>query len=249
MSSRLAGKTAFVTAAGQGIGRAIAEAFAREGAWVAVGYRRRADEARSTLDAVRLGGGDGDLYPVDVRERAEVTRAVDALLAARGRVDVVVNCAGVARDNLFAQMTEEEFDDVVRTNLYGAMHVTRAVVRAMMAARRGSVVNVASVAGLRASVGQSNYAASKGGLLALTTSLAAELAPAGLRVNAVVPGLINAGMVTRTDPRAMARAKERIPMGRLGDAAEVARATLFLASDDASYITGQALVVDGGLSL
>lgn len=246
---RFAGRSVLVTGASRGLGRAIAVGFAREGAWVAVGYRRREDEARATLDAVRAAGGDGETVAVDVREREATERAVASVLAARGRLDVAVACAGVARDQLFAAMTEEAFDDAVRTNLYGTMHLCRAAVRPMLAARGGALVTVASVAGLRASPGQANYAASKGGILALTTTLAAELAPQGVRVNAVVPGLIAAGMVTRTDPGALARVRARIPMGRLGEADDVARAVLFLASDDARYVTGQALVVDGGLSL
>lgn len=246
---RLAGRTALVTGGGRGLGRAIAVECAREGAWVAVGYRRRAEEARAALAAVRDAGGDGELCAFDVREAAEVERAVAALLASRGRIDAVVNCAGVARDNHFARMTLEEWDDVMRTNLHGCVHVTRAVVRSMMAAGGGAVVNVASVAGMRASPGQANYAASKGAVLALTATLAAELGPSRVRVNALVPGLIAAGMVARVDPREIERRRERIPLGRLGEASEVGRAAVFLLSDDASYVTGQSLVVDGGLSL
>lgn len=246
---RLAGRTVLVTGGGRGVGRAIAVECAREGAWVALGCRRRVEEAARALAEVREAGGDGEVCAFDVRDASAVDRAVAALLASRRRVDAVVNCAGVTRDNLFARMTLEEWDEVVRTNLDGCAHVTRALVRPMIAAGGGAMLNVASVAGLRASPGQASYAASKGAVLALTATLAAELGPSRIRVNALVPGLIAAGMVSRVDPREIERRRERIPLGRLGEAREVGRAATFLLSDDASYITGQALVVDGGLSL
>jgi 3-oxoacyl-[acyl-carrier protein] reductase len=185
----------------------------------------------------------------DVREASSVDAAVQRVLERRGRIDVVVNNAGVARDELFAVMQPESWSEVLRTNLDGTFNVCRAVTRPMMANKRGAIVNVGSIAGQRASKGQVNYAASKGGVLALTTSLAAELAPKGIRVNAVVPGLCSVGMVEAVDRRVIDAKKAHIPLGRLGTADDVARVVLFLASDDSAYVVGQAIVVDGGLGL
>ena len=162
---------------------------------------------------------------------------------------MVVNNAGIAADELFPVMQRESWRQVLATNLDGTFNVCRAVARPMMGKKRGAIVNVASIAGQRASVGQVNYAASKGGVLALTQSLAAELAPRGIRVNAVVPGLCSTGMAEALDRRVLEARRAHIPLGRPGTGEEIARAVLFLASDDASYIVGQALVVDGGLTL
>jgi 3-oxoacyl-[acyl-carrier protein] reductase len=246
---RFEGATVLVTGASRGLGRGIATAFGREGAFVWVGYRVQAAAAQETLAAVREAGGDGAAVALDVSDAARVDAAVDELLGQRPALDVVVNNAGVARDELFPVMQRESWRQVLATNLDGTFNVCRAVARPMMGRKRGAIVNVASVAGQRASVGQVNYAASKGGVLALTQSLAAELAPRGIRVNAVVPGLCAAGLVETLDRRVVEARKQHIPLRRLGTADEVARAVLFLASDDAAYIVGQALVVDGGLTL
>ncbi|MEZ4336840.1 MAG: SDR family oxidoreductase [Sandaracinaceae bacterium] len=176
-----------------------------------------------------------------------VRDAVGGLLERRGRIDLLVCSHGVVRDGLFAMAPERDWLEVIDANLTGAMRCARAVVRPMMGAGGGACVFVASVAGLRASPGQAGYAASKGGLLALTRTLAAELGPKHIRVNAVVPGLIDAGMVKRMDRRRRDERLAHVPLGRLGEAREVADAVEFLAS--AGYVTGQALVVDGGLSL
>jgi 3-oxoacyl-[acyl-carrier protein] reductase len=246
---RFEGRSVLVTGASRGLGRAIAEAFAAEGAHVGVGYLARTAEAERTLEAVRAAGGDGALYRLDVRSQPEVEGAVQALVAARGAIDVLVNNAAVARDGHAALMPAEDFAEVLSVNLLGAFHGTRAALRPMLAARRGAIVNVASLAAVRASPGQANYAASKGGLLAFTRTVAAEVARGGVRVNAVVPGLLATGLGARLDRRVVEARRQAIPAGRLGDGAEVARAVLFLASDEASYVVGQALVVDGGLSL
>ena len=198
---------------------------------------------------MREAGGDGNLLAADARDRAAVVAAVDRVTLERGGLDVLVNNAGLAGDEPFAMMAQESWDDVIAVNLDGVFHFCRAAVRPMLARKRGAIINVASVAGLRASVGQANYAASKGGVLALTRTLGAELAPRGIRVNAVVPGLIAAGMAARLDRRVAERARAAIPLGRFGAAEEVAKVVVFLASDDAAYVVGQALVVDGGLSL
>lgn len=237
-----------MTGASRGLGRGIAEAFAREGARVGIGYRVRKDEAERTLAQVTAGGGTGSLLALDVRD-PESVEASFAEFARDAELDVLVNCAAVVRDQLFAMMSTEYWEQVIAANLTGTYHCCRAAVPRMMARRRGAIVNVASVAGLRASPGQSNYAASKGGILALTSTLAAELAPRGIRVNAVVPGLLTTGMGQRLDRRIAESRQAAIPLGRFGAADEVARAVLFLASDDASYVVGQSLVVDGGLSL
>jgi 3-oxoacyl-[acyl-carrier protein] reductase len=246
---RFEGATVLVTGASRGLGRAIAVAFAREGAFVWVGYRVQVAQAEQTLALLREAGGDGAAVALDVRDAEAVNAAVTGLLAQRPGLDVVVNNAGIARDALFPVMPRDSWQQVLATNLDGTFNVCRAVARPMMAKKRGAIVNVASVAGQRASVGQVNYAASKGGVLALTQSLAAELAPRGIRVNAVVPGLCAAGLVETLDRRVVDARKQHIPLGRLGTAEELAKAVLFLASDDAAYVVGQALVVDGGLTL
>lgn len=242
------GRTVLVTGASRGLGRAIALAFAARGAYVCVGYRTREDKARETLAAMKESGGDGELACFDIRDPQAVDAAIRGIVGSRGGLDVLVNNAGIARDALFAMMTAKDWSDTVGTNLEGTFNCCSAAVKSMISRRSGAIVNVASVAGQHASPGQSNYAASKGGLLAMTKTLAAEMAPYGIRVNAVVPGLLSAGMAARLDHRVLDAKKKQIPLGRLGEASEVAEVAVFLASDAASYIVGQAIVVDGGLT-
>lgn len=248
MTARFSGRTVLVTGASRGIGRAIAAAFGAEGAWVAVGCRTHVDEAESTLTAIRGTGGDGRVTRFDVRDRAEVDAAVATVAAERGAFDVVVNAAGIADDALFAVASPGSWGDVIRTDLDGVFHVCQAVLRPMLGRRRGAIVNVASIAALRASPGQAAYASAKAGVVALTRTLAAEVAGRNVRVNAVLPGLIATGIAARLSPEVARQKTERIPLGRFGEADEVARVVLFLASDDASYLIGQAIAVDGGLS-
>jgi 3-oxoacyl-[acyl-carrier protein] reductase len=247
--NRFADKTVVVTGASRGLGRAIAVAFAGEGAYVYVAFRNRADDAAQTLELMAGVGGPGAALPFDVRDRDAVTEAFARVQRERAGLDVLVNNAGLARDALFPLMGADDWQEVIDVNLSGTFACTSAAVRLMLVRRTGAIINVASAAGIRAAVGQVNYSASKGGVLALTRSLAAELAPRGVRVNAVVPGLLSTGMAARLDHRIAAEQRARIPLGRPGSAEEVARAVLFLASDDASYIVGQCLPVDGGLTL
>lgn len=246
---RFENRTVLVTGGARGLGRAIAVAFAAEGAFVYVGYRSHESDAGQTLEQARAAGGSGAVLGFDTQQPAAVGAAVEQILSERGGLDALVNNAAIARDEPFALMSEEAWSEVLSVNLGGVFHCCRAVARPMMARKRGAIVNVASVAGWRASPGQSNYAASKGGVVALTQTLAAELAPRGVRVNAVVPGLLSTGMAARLDRRVLERKAAGIPLQRLGTGEEVASAVLFLASDEASYVTGHALVVDGGLSL
>ena len=247
--SASAARTVIVTGASRGLGRAMATAFGARGDFVYVGFGAGEAEAEETLERVHEAGGDGAILQADARDRAAVEAAVDRVVRERKTLDVLVNNAGVARDEPFALMSEESWEEVLSVNLSGVYRFCRAAVRPMLAQKRGAIVNVASIAGFRASPGQSNYAASKGGVLALTATLGAELAPRGVRVNAVVPGFIAAGMASRLDRRLAERAREHIPIGRFGQAEEVAKVVLFLASDDAAYVVGQAITVDGGLSL
>jgi 3-oxoacyl-[acyl-carrier protein] reductase len=249
MNRRFEGQTALVTGASRGLGRAIAQRLAAEGAYTLVGYHTGEEAAGETLAAVIAADGAGALLRLDVRDAEAVRGAIDGVLRGRGRIDILVNNAGIVRDGLAALLSAEDWRAVLEVHLDGTFHCCRAVLRAMLAARRGTIVNVSSVAGLRASPGQASYSAAKGGILALTRTLAAELAPRGVRVNAVVPGLLSTGMATRLDHRERERRLEWIPARRLGTGEEVAAAVAFLASDEASYVVGQAIVVDGGLSL
>lgn len=237
---RFAGRGVLVVGGSRGLGRAIAEAFVTEGARVFAGYARRADAAAQVVGATPV--------QVDVTDAASVTAAIAHVLET-GPLDVLVNAAGVIRTNLFAMSEPADWEDPIAVNLAGALRITRAVVRPMLAQKRGAIVHLGSVAGQRAVRGQVGYAASKAGLEAMVKNLAVELAPGGVRINAVVPGMCAAGMAQRLDRRHADERIANIPLGRSGTAREVADAVLFLASDAASYIVGQSLVVDGGLSL
>lgn len=246
---RFEGRTALVTGASRGLGKSCAMAFGREGAHVIVGYNSRREDAESTVESIERAGGTGRAVKLDVRDRKAVIEVVRATIAEVGTIDILVNNAGVVRDQLFGMLVRAEWDHVLEVNLTGTFLCCKAVVPHMMAKGRGSIVNLASVAALKASIGQASYAAAKGGVLAFTRTLAAECAPRGVRVNAVVPGMIDAGMTTRVSRTLIARRLAAVPLGRLGRAEEVDHAILFLAGDDAAYMTGQTVIVDGGLSL
>jgi 3-oxoacyl-[acyl-carrier protein] reductase len=245
----LEGKTALVTGGSRGIGRACVLALARGGARVTLVYHSQqaaADELAATLK------GEGrEVVPVqaDVADPARAEAVVEELLARWERIDVLVNSAGIVRDGLFATMPPEHWRDVIDTNLTGTYNYCRAVTRPMMSQRSGSIVNLSSVAAEFGNRGQVNYAASKGGIEGLTRCLAKELAARKVRVNAVAPGMIETDMSAAVRNLAGDRIKDYIPLKRIGQAEEVAAAVAFLASDAASYITGQVLRVDGGISL
>ena len=246
---RFLDRTVVVTGASRGVGQAIALAFGNQGAYVHVGYLQRRQEALETVSEIQAAGGDGAVLPMDVRDRQEVEQRLGEVLQQRGGVDVLVNNAGVVRDDHVSLMDPEAWDEVLSVNLTGVFNCSRALLQGMMARRRGVIVNIASVAGLHASPGQANYAASKGGVVALTRTMAAEVAARGVRINAVALGLLSTGMAARLDHRVARRQKERIPLGRFGTGEEAAEVVLFLASEQSSYLVGQTLVVDGGLSL
>ena len=245
--SRFTGRTVLVTGGSRGLGAAIARGFGAEGAYVAIGCRSRAEEAEAVLRDVREAGGEGEVTRFDVADPDEVDRAVDDLAERRGGLDVAVANAAVADDGWFLTGAHEAFTEVVRTNLGGAAATCRAAARVMVRRRRGAIVTVASVAGLAASPGQASYAASKGGIVALTGTLAAELARFGVRVNCVVPGYAATGLAARLDRARLRDALARVPLRRAAEPHEIAGPVLFLASDDAAYVVGHTLVVDGGL--
>jgi 3-oxoacyl-[acyl-carrier protein] reductase len=239
----LAGKTAFVTGSTRGIGLAIARALHAAGARVAV-VGRALERARAV--AAELGEGAVGVG-CDVTSAGEVQAAVGATEQALGPIDILVNNAGLTRDNLLLRLTDEDWDAVLDANLKGAFHTTRAVIKGMMKRRAGRIVNITSVVGLTGNKGQANYAASKAGLIGFTKSVAREYASRGVLANCVAPGFIATDMTAALPDDARATLLEDIALGRLGQPDDVAGAVLFLASDLAGYVTGQVLVVDGGM--
>ncbi len=245
--SDLAGKIAVVTGGGRGIGRAIALELAKRGATVVINYNRSADAAQAVLDEIKAAGGDGMVVQADVSDADQVDALFKAVTGEYGKVDILVNNAGTTRDNVIMMLKPEDFDVVVNTNLRSAWLCCKVASRAMMRKRTGRIINITSVVGISGNGGQTNYAASKAGMIGVTKSLAKEVATRGITVNAVAPGFIETAMTEELSDEVKETALSHIPLGRMGQPQDVAKAVAFLASDDAEYITGQVLVVDGGM--
>lgn len=242
-------KVALVTGASRGIGRAIALALAEQGSTVAVNFARNARHAEDVVSHILDRGGQGIALQADVSHPEEAGRLVDQVIARYGRLDILVNNAGITRDGLLLRMKEADWEAVIQTNLKGVYNCTRAAARHMIKQRCGKVINITSIAGIMGNAGQANYSAAKAGIIGFTKAVARELAARGVTVNAVAPGLIKTDMTDAMSSEARDDMVGKIPLGRLGSPEEVAGVVLFLASPAADYITGQVLVVDGGLAI
>ena len=246
--SDLSGKVALVTGASRGIGRAIAGRLASLGAVVALNYNgseAKAEEVRAEIEAA---GGKAFLIQANVSEEADVLRMFEEVLSKENRIDILVNNAGITRDGLLIGMKEAQFDEVLKTNLYGAYFCMQQAAK-MLRQKSGRIINISSYSGLHGNAGQMNYAAAKAGLVGMTKTAARELGSRGITVNAVAPGFIDTDMTAVLSDKSKEAILSGVPLGRMGSADDVAAAVAFLAGDEASYITGQVLSVDGGLSI
>lgn len=245
----LKGKIALVTGGSRGIGRACSIALAQAGAEVIVNYQSNAQKAEETVDAIRKNGGTASALAFDVANSEATQTAIETLLKEKKRIDILVNNAGIAKDGLLARYSTEDWDQVLATNLKSAFVISQAVLRPMMKERSGSIIHMSSIVGLTGNPGQAAYCAAKAGLIGLTKSMAKELASRNIRVNAVAPGYIQTDMTDALTPEQREAFAKEIPLQRAGTPEEIASAVLYLASDASSYVTGQTIVVDGGLGM
>ena len=242
-------KVALVTGAGRGIGKAIALRLAKEQITVIINYCHSAKAAEETAEQIRKNGGRAETVACDVTDFAACEKMVKDLIRDYAHIDILVNNAGITRDGLIMKMSEEDFDEVLRTNLKGAFHTIRHLSRYFLKQKSGTIINISSVSGVMGNAGQANYSASKAGVIGLTKSLAKELASRGVTANAVAPGYIATDMTAALPEAARADMVQQIPAARPGQPEEVARAVAFLADEQSSYITGQVLCVDGGMAM
>lgn len=245
----LKGKVAVVTGASRGIGRAVACAMAAEGASVAINYNGSMERALEVKQEIEAAGGKAEVFQCDVSDFSACENFIREVLDTFGRIDILVNNAGITKDGLLMKMSEEDYDAVLNTNLKGTFNCIRFVARQMIRQKCGRIVNMASVSGVLGNAGQANYAASKAGVIGLTKSAARELASRGITVNAIAPGFINTEMTAVLSDKVKEGAVAQIPMGTFGEVDDVAQTAVFLASDQARYITGQVICVDGGMAM
>lgn len=245
----LTGKVALVTGASRGIGSAIAKSLAREGAFVIVNYNGSKEKAEAVVSEIKAAGGDGVSLQCDVSDFTACGAMIENCIKEYGHIDILVNNAGITRDNLLMKMSEEDFDAVLNTNLKGAFNTIRHMSRYFLKQRAGSIINISSVSGVIGNAGQANYSASKAGVIGLTKSVARELSKRGITCNAVAPGFIETEMTEQMPESAKEAVKQQIPLQRTGKVEDIAEMVIFLASEKASYITGQVISVDGGMSI
>lgn len=243
----LEGKVAVVTGASRGIGRAIALKLASSGAAVVVNYNGSKEKAEKVRQEIEANGGKASIYQCNVSDYEACQNMIQNIIEEYGRIDILVNNAGITRDGLLMKMPEADFDQVIDTNLKGAFNTTRFVTRQMLRQKSGRIINMASVVGVTGNAGQVNYAASKAGIIGLTKATAREVASRGITVNAIAPGFIETDMTDVLPDKVKEASVSQIPLGKFGKPEQVAAAVAFLASDDAGYITGQVLNVDGGM--
>lgn len=247
--SQLADKIAVVTGGSRGIGRAIALELAKRGAHVVVNYHSHADAAQAVVDEIIANGGRANHIQADVSDEAQAQQLIKETTTAHGKIDILVNNAGITRDNVIMMMKPEDFDAVINTNLRSTWLCAKAAVRSMMSKRYGRIINITSVSGIMGQAGQTNYSASKAGIIGFTKALAREVASRGITVNAVAPGFVLTDLTKNLPEELTTQLNTFIPLGRWGEAQDVAHAVAFLASDEASYITGHVLNVDGGMAM
>ena len=245
----LTGKVALVTGAGRGIGRQIALTLAKANAFVIVNYNGSRNNAEDVVNEITQSGGSAEAIQCNVADAAAADNMVKDVIARHGRVDILVNNAGITRDNLIMRMSEQDFDDVINTNLKGAFHTIRSLSRSFLKQRSGKIINIASVVGITGNAGQANYSASKAGIIGLTKSVAREFATRGICVNAVAPGYIETEMTQALSEEATKGLMQMIPMGKAGTAQNVADLVLFLAGSGSDYITGQVIGVNCGMAM
>lgn len=245
----LKGKNCLVTGGSRGIGRTIAEQLASLGANVAITYARSAEAAKEVVKAIEEHGVKGKEYQADAVDFAKAEEVISSVFDEWGSLDILVNNAGITRDNLILRMNEEQWDEVINTNLKSVFNYSKAATKPMMRAKKGSIINIGSVVGLSGNAGQSNYSASKAGIIGFTKSFAKELASRNIRANVIAPGYILTEMTGKLDKKVLDSIKQETPLGRAGNPEEVSNAVAFLASDLSSYITGEVIRVDGGMAM